>query len=72
MSSSWKVSDMFSINVEVLKVEGEIPENLTTDFEVWLINKGMELGIGEHHEYYAVDEDYKNDIGVHFKVTTNK
>jgi len=48
----------------------DVSEYPTDDlgFQEWISYKSEELGTGEHIEYYAQTEDYKEDIKVHFYV----
>ena len=62
------LSKTITINVEVLKLEKEIPTDEIAYFNEWLIHKGIELGIGKQHEYYDYTDNVKDAIAVTFRV----
>ena len=62
------LSKLTTINVEILKLEKEVPSNEIQDFNEWLIHKGIELGLGKQHEYYDYTDNVKDAIGVTFRV----
>jgi len=62
------LSKSTTINVEILKLEKEVPPNEIEEFNDWLIHKGIELGLGKQHEYYDYTDDLKDAIPVTFRV----
>ena len=62
------LSKSTTINVEILKLEKEVPLDEITEFNDWLIHKGIELGLGKQHEYYDYTDDVKDAIPVTFRV----
>jgi hypothetical protein len=62
------LSKSTTINVEILKLEKEVPINEIGDFNDWLIHKGLELGLGKQHEYYDYTDNVKDSIAVTFRV----
>ncbi len=62
------LSKSTTINVEILKLEKEVPIEEITEFKDWLIHKGIELGLGKQHEYYDYTDNVKDAIPVTFRV----
>ena len=62
------LSKSTTINVEILKLEKEVPPNEIEEFNDWLIHKGIELGLGKQHEYYDYTDNVKDAIPVTFRV----
>ena len=62
------LSKSTTINVEILKLEKEVPSDEIKDFNEWLIYKGIELGLGKQHEYYDYTDNVKDAIAVTFRV----
>lgn len=62
------LSKSTTINVEILKLEKEVPLNEVQDFNDWLIHKGIEVGLGKHCEYYDYTDNAKDAIPVTFRV----
>ena len=61
-----KIIKDITLEIEVLQTSKEIPEYMMEDFKEWLSVNNYQ--IGNHVDYYCVDEDYKNDIEVVFTV----
>ena len=69
MYKGQKVFINVDYEVTVLEIDKKVAPGVDIeDFAEWLKYKAVELGTGKHHEYYAYTEDYKDDIGVLFKV----
>lgn len=62
------LSKSTTINVEILKLEKEVPPNEIEEFNDWLIHKGIELGLGKQHEYYDYTDNVNDAIPVTFRV----
>ena len=62
------LSKSTTINVEILKLEKEVPPNEVQEFNDWLIHKGIEVGLGKHYEYYDYTDNVKDAIPVTFRV----
>ncbi len=52
--------------IEILELSAEIPRNKEEEFDKWIKNQFIKQGINEHTEYFAIDDNYENDIKVRF------
>lgn len=59
-----------SYKIEVTELVGEVPKELEDDFNEWVLNLPSEFGNGKGHEYYSPTEDYTQDVGVFFYITS--
>ena len=54
--------------VEILSIDKQISEEKEDDFIKWLEDIAVSGNTGMNHEYYTLNDDYKNDVGVRFYV----
>lgn len=58
----------FTLNIEILKLDKEVPTDKVDDFIDWFKNKAIEVGTGRQKEFYGYTEHPRDDIGVLFRV----
>ena len=65
------VKKNIDLNVKILQIYKDLPDNQIENFKEWVLHKGVELGIGKHYEFYGYTENYLDDIPVLFYVFIN-
>lgn len=61
---------LVNYKIEITEIEKPIPDEYVDDFKEWIKSKAVELGLGNHYEYYYDhDETGVDSIGVIFNVS---
>jgi len=63
-----KLEKTITYEIEVIEVSKEVPEENVEDFKEWLESNAIRNGLGNFAEYYDINDDWKEDIYVFFKV----
>ncbi len=56
----------FTFEIEVNRIDGEIPEEDNQEFKEWLEFQPLKVGVGRNYEYFTTEGN--QDIGVVFSV----
>ena len=65
------LSKDIKISVKIIDIRKDVPKKEIQDFKHWILEKGIELGIGKHFEYYSYSENYLEDIPCIFETSYN-
>jgi len=69
MKDGFKVSKKVEYFITISKVYKDVPLKKEEEFFEWLQSQPLKHSTGQHLEYFAIDEDYENDIGVVFVIS---
>lgn len=65
------LSKDIKFSVKIIDIRKDVPEKEISNFKHWVLEKGIELGIGKHFEYYSYSENYLEDIPCIFETFYN-